>query len=215
MVARRSGPSPLAEREETRSRILSAARERFRRNGVQKTTMEDVAKAAGTSRQVLYRFFSGRGEIVEAAIVERIREMAASLAEDLDRFPTFAEAMVEVSLATIEAARHDEELQGLFENTNGIRLHHVLAGPHAAVADLVEEFWRPWFERARQKGELREDVDDADLVEWIRGVYLMLILRDDVDADREREILQRFLLPSLSVEAAVAAAPPARRRRSR
>lgn len=215
MALRRSGASPLAEREETRARILSAARERFRRNGVQKTTMEDVAQAAGTSRQVLYRFFSGRGEIVEAAIVERIREMAALLAEDLDRFPSFAEAMVEVSLATIEAARHDAELQGLFENTNGIRLHHVLAAPHAAVAELVEEFWRPWFERARQKGELREDVGDAELVEWIRGVYLMLILRDDIDADREREILQRFLLPSLSVEAAAVAAPPPRRRRSR
>jgi hypothetical protein len=44
-------------------------------------------------------------------------------------------------------------------------------------------------------------VSDAELVEWIRGVYLMLILRDDVDVEREREILRRFLLPSLSVEA--------------
>lgn len=208
---RRSAPSPLAEREETRARILAAARDCFRTNGVQKTTMEDVAQAAGTSRQVLYRFFSGRGEIVEAAIVERIRELAAVLAEGLDRYKTFAQAMVESSLATIEAARHDDELQGLFENTNGIRLHHVLAGPNAPVADLVEEFWRPWFERARRSGELRGDVSDADLVEWIRGVYLMLILRDDVDADREREILQRFLLPSLSVEAP-AAVPPTRRR---
>jgi AcrR family transcriptional regulator len=211
--SRRLAPSPLAEREETRARILAAARARFRTNGVQKTTMEDVAQAAGTSRQVLYRFFSGRGEIVEAAIVERIRELAAVLAEGLDRYPTFAEAMVESSLATIEAARHDDELQGLFENTNGIRLHHVLAGPNAPVADLVEDFWRPWFERARRSGELRGDVDDADLVEWIRGVYLMLILRDDVDADREREILSRFLLPSLSVEAPVAV--PRTRRRSR
>ncbi len=214
-AARRSAASPLAEREEIRARILQADRDRFRSNGVQKTTMEDVAKAAGTSRQLLYRFFTGRGEIVEAAIVERIREMAAGLAEGLDRYPSFADAMVGVSLATIEAARHDDELQILFENTNGIRLHHVLAGPYAPVSDLVEEFWRPWFERARQAGELRRDVDDADLVEWIRGVYLMLILRDDVDADREREILQRFLLPSLSVEATATAVPPARRRRGR
>lgn len=212
--SRRSAASLLAEREETRTHILQAARECFRSNGVPKSTMEDVAKAAGTSRQLLYRFFSGRGEIVEAAIVERIREMAAGLAESLDRFASFAEAMVEVSLATIEAARHDDELQILFENTNGIRLHYVLAGPYAPVSDLVEEFWRPWFDRARHSGELRSDVDDADLVEWIRGVYLMLILRDDIDAARERELLQRFLLPSLTVEAAAAAEPPARRRRS-
>ncbi len=211
--ARRPTPSPLAEREETRARILGAARECFATNGVQKTTMEDVAQAAGTSRQVLYRFFSGRGEIVESAIVERIGELAGGLAAGLDGYDTFAEAMVESSLATIEAARHDSELHWLFENTNGIRLHHVMAGPNAPVAGLVEEFWRPWFARARRRGELRDDVGDADLVEWIRGVYLMLILRDDVDADREREILQRFLLPSLSVEAPGAA--PSTRRRSR
>ncbi|MDQ1493355.1 MAG: hypothetical protein QOD57_3009 [Actinomycetota bacterium] len=163
--------------------------------------MEDIAQAAGTSRQVIYRFFSGRGEVVEAAIVERIKELAAALAEPLGDYSTFADAMVEVSLATIEAARNDVELQGLFEDTGGIRLHHILAGPYPPVADLVIEFWRPWFERARRSGELRRDVSDAELVEWIRGVYLMLILRDDVDVEREREILRRFLLPSLSVEA--------------
>jgi AcrR family transcriptional regulator len=194
----RAAPSPLAQREETRARILQVARKRFGANGVQKTTMEDIAQAAGTSRQVLYRFFSGRGELVEAAIVERIRELATKLGDDLDQYPTFAEAMVEVSLATVEAARGDPELHRLFENTNGIRLHHVLAGPYAPVAELVEEFWRPWFERARRSGELRSDVDDEALVEWIRGVYLMLILRDDLDAGREREILRRFFLPSLS-----------------
>ena len=213
--ARPSGnaPSPLARREETRARILHVARECFRANGVPKTTMEDIARAAGTSRQVLYRFFSGRGEVVEAAIVERIRELAAGLAGPLGDYSTFSEAMVEVSVATIEAARHDVELQGLFVNTSGIRLHHILSGPYPPVAELVVEFWRPWFERARRSGELRCDVSDAELVEWIRGVYLMLILRDDVDVEREREILRRFLLPSLSVEAQPRAATSAGRRR--
>jgi AcrR family transcriptional regulator len=208
-----SAPSSLAQREETRARILAVARECFRANGVPKTTMEDIARAAGTSRPVLYRFFSGRGEVVEAAIVERIRELAGDLAGPLHDYATFADAMVEVSLATIEAARHDAELHGLFENTSGIRLHHILSGPYPPVAELVAEFWRPWFDKARRSGELRRDVDDGELVEWIRGVYLMLILRDDIDVEREREILRRFLLPSLSVAAEAKAAPAARRRR--
>ncbi len=193
--------SPLARREATRAHIVGAARECFRNKGVQKTTMEDIAREAGTSRQILYRYFSGRGEVVEAAIVERIQELAGALAAGLEQHQTFAEVMIEVSLATIEVARHDAELQGLFENTAGIRLHHVLAGPNPPIAELVVEFWRPWFERARRSGELRTDVSDHELVEWIRGVYLMLILRDDLTPDREREILRRFLLPSLSAAA--------------
>lgn len=195
---RRAASSPLAEREEARSRILRSARDCFRRNGVAKTTMEDVAREAGTARQVLYRYFSGRGELVEAAIVERIRELAVVLADGLGRYTSFAEALVEASLATVEAARHDEELLGLFATAGGVRLHQVLAGPYPPVAQLVLEFWRPWFERARRDGELRTDVTDEAAVEWIRGVYVMLILREDLTAEQEREILTRFLLRSLA-----------------
>ena len=201
-TAVRSAPaansSPLAEREETRARILRSARECFRRQGVAKTTMEDVAQAAGTARQVLYRYYSGRGELVEAAIVERIRELAAVLAEPLPGYETFAEALVDVSLATIESARHDAELHSLFETAGGIRLHQVLAGPYPPVAQLVLDFWRPWFERARRTGEMRTDVSNEDAVDWIRGVYLMLILREDLSPPRSREILDRFLLRSLT-----------------
>jgi len=190
--------SPLADREEARARILEAARDCFRRRGAQRTTMEEVAQASGTSRQNLYRFFSGREELVEAAIVERIGELAAVLQRDIDKHPSFADALVEVSVATIEIARTDEELHRLFEAAGEIHLTQVLAGPYPPVAQLVLEFWRPWFERARRDGEMRTDVSDADVVEWIRGTYLMLILRDDLTADEQREILRQFLIPSLT-----------------
>ena len=195
--------SPLADREETRSRILDAARGCFRRRGAQRTTMEDVATASGTSRQNLYRFFSGREELVEAAIVARIGELAEVLQRDIDRHRSFADALVEVSVATIESARTDEELHRLFEAAGEIHLHQVLAGPYPPIAQLVLEFWRPWFERARREGEMRTDVSDADVVEWIRGAYLMLILRDDLTPERERQLIRQFLVPAFAPQPAV------------
>jgi AcrR family transcriptional regulator len=190
--------SPLADREETRARILDAARGCFRRRGAQRTTMEDVAKASGTSRQNLYRFFSGREELVEAAIVERIGELAGVLQQDMDQHTSFADALVEMSVATVEIARTDEELHRLFAAAGEIHLHQVLAGPYPPIAQLVLEFWRPWFERARREGEMRTDVSDADVIEWIRGTYLMLILRDDLTPERERQLIRQFLLPALT-----------------
>lgn len=190
--------SLLADRQEARARILDAARSCFRRRGAQRTTMEDVAKASGTARQTLYRFFSGREELVEAAIVARIAELAEILKEDMDRHTSFPDALVEMSVATVEIARTDEELHRLFAAAGEIHLHQVLAGPYPPIAQLVLEFWRPWFERARRDGEMRADVSDADVVEWIRGIYLMLILRDDLTPERERELIRQFLLPALT-----------------
>jgi AcrR family transcriptional regulator len=187
----------LAEREEARARILQAARGCFARKGVAKTTMEDVARKAGIGRTILYRFYSGRSELVEAAIVERIRELAAGLAESAARHTTFAEALVEVSVATIEAARNDGELHSLFESAGDIRLHQVLAGNYPPTARLVLDFWRPWFERGRAEGDMRSDVRDEDAVEWIRGCYLSMILRDDLTVERERQLITDFLLPAL------------------
>jgi AcrR family transcriptional regulator len=161
--------------------------------------MADVAEASGTARQTLYRFFSGREELVEAALVARIGELAEGLTATRDAERTFERALVETSIATIETARGDTELQALLVAAPSVRLHHVLAGPYPPVASLVRRFWQPWFDKARRTGHLRTDVSEDELVEWIRGVYLMLILRDDLrgELERERLMLRRFLLPAI------------------
>jgi hypothetical protein len=62
---------------------------------------------------------------------------------------------------------------------------------------LVAELWRPLLARGRAEGRLRTDVSDDQIVEWIRGVYLMLMLRSDLDAEGDRAIVRLFLLRSL------------------
>ena len=62
--------------------IVRAARECFARVGVQRPRMEDVARGAGMSRQGVYRYVSGRDDLVELAIVEcklaRVRQVKLS-----------------------------------------------------------------------------------------------------------------------------------------
>jgi hypothetical protein len=54
--------------------VIAAARECFSRAGVEATRMEDVARRAGISRQHLYRFVSGRAELLELAFLERLHD---------------------------------------------------------------------------------------------------------------------------------------------
>ncbi|OCW58590.1 TetR/AcrR family transcriptional regulator [Hoeflea olei] len=49
-------------------RILEAAIAVFARYGVRKATMGDIADHAGVSRQTLYARYSGKGEIIDAAL---------------------------------------------------------------------------------------------------------------------------------------------------
>jgi hypothetical protein len=76
--------------------------------------------------------------------------------------------------------------------------------------------FRPLFEQARRTGELRADVSDDELVDWIRTgelradvsddelvdwirtVYPSLILRSDLDGDAIRRVVRTFLVPSMT-----------------
>jgi AcrR family transcriptional regulator len=68
-------PIPLRrqQRDFTRQRLVDAARELFMRNGTRGTSIDDIAKAAGTSRATFYAHFIDKQDV--------IREFARSMWE--------------------------------------------------------------------------------------------------------------------------------------
>src|SRR5437868_24098 len=63
--------------------ILAAARRRFARDGFHATTMDDVSAEAGVSSSVIYRWFSGKEELVAACVAEALEGVVAVLEETL------------------------------------------------------------------------------------------------------------------------------------
>jgi len=61
------------EDDETSARILDAAYEVFCRIGIQRSTMEDVARRAGVSRITVYRRFAAKGTLVDHVVRREIR----------------------------------------------------------------------------------------------------------------------------------------------
>ncbi|MGQ0465016.1 MAG: TetR/AcrR family transcriptional regulator [Sporichthyaceae bacterium] len=189
-------PVPLST--DPKARILAAARECFARYGVARTSMTDVAKAAGMSRQSVYNAISGRQELIEAVVVLRVEEMSRELRAVLDEQPTFLDAIVETSLASVELARRDPELSNLVQTATTVRLFEIVAGPYPSIHAAVLGLFADRFEQARADGELRADVSDDELVDWLRSVYLAMIVRPDLDADAIRRIVRTFVVPSLN-----------------
>ena len=73
--------------EETRGKILAAARELFERNGTRGTTTREVAERAGVNEATLFRHFGSKRALLDAMReqacgVEQIRSMLAALPGD-------------------------------------------------------------------------------------------------------------------------------------
>jgi len=191
--AARSSVAP----EQARAAVLAAARACFARFGVDKTTIEDITRAAKLPRTALYRAFHSREDIIQAVIFERATELAEDFAAVRDAADSFADALVETSLVIIHAGRRDPELHNLINTHAGTNFHDLLVGPRPHIHLYVFQFWAPTLTQARARGLLREEVTDDEVIEWLINVWIPIILNEEITEDAERRILRNFLLPSL------------------
>lgn len=127
---------------ETEEKILDAAIRTFLRYGARKTSMNDIAKAAGVSRQTLYDLFGGKEELIRAstrsitdqklATVRAQLRDGMSLADKLDVY--FEETIVE-SFELLKAAGDAEDLIAGYHEVG----KEAIAESHERHTALVEE----------------------------------------------------------------------------
>lgn len=107
----------MTDLDEKTCHILAAARDVFARHGYRKTSMQDVADAAGISRAALYLRFRNKEDLfrsgaaaVHAEVLERTREALAADASIGERLRLAMLAFTEGFLAPLDQAGHGQEL---------------------------------------------------------------------------------------------------------
>jgi AcrR family transcriptional regulator len=185
-------------RESARAPIVAAARRCFRERGVSGTRMDDVARAAGLSRQSVYRYVSGREELVELALAMRTREFADELRPS-GPVPAdgLREAFVELIVASVRIGRDDPEFLSLMEALPQSRLGPLTTSQRSPIHDAVWHAFAPLLEAGRAADLLRPDASDHDLVEWLQAVISFFAPRTDLDDTAQRRRIRLFVLPAL------------------
>jgi AcrR family transcriptional regulator len=143
-------PKVSAEhREARRAEILCAARRRFATDGFHATSMQDILDEAGLSAGAVYRYFTGKSDIVAAIAGENISTVLDALRSCAERADevTVADAVVEV----LRRIRSTHEADGLArlalqvwaEAARDPLLREQFAATHGGfrsiVADLVRQ----------------------------------------------------------------------------
>ena len=65
----------------TRHVLVDVARQLFAKNGVERTTMNDIAIASGKGRRTLYTYFNSKEEIYAAVIESELERLSDKLDE--------------------------------------------------------------------------------------------------------------------------------------
>ena len=179
------------------ARLVAAARTCFARHGVQKTRMGHVAEEAGMARQTAYDFVTGLDELVELAVLQRAREIADLVSEQVGRGPRkAAEAMVEHLATLTEITREDPEFAHIADALSRRQALNWIGTSVRMQAILLDNL-RPRFEQARRQGVLREEVPEAEMTAWIQTSLSSLLGRADLSPQELRHTIRTFLLPAL------------------
>lgn len=152
--------------------ILDAAAGLFAERGIAAVGMGEVARAAGCSRATLYRHFADRHDLHRAFVHREARRIGALVAAGTS----------DVGEAVLAAVRHVREAPEL------------LAWFGAADAGTTAEL--------AQSDEVLEALGltaagDPTAARWLVRVIVSLLVVPGRDADEEREIVERFVLPGL------------------
>lgn len=76
---------PVSERRAARTReILDATRSLFDERGLRDAQIDDIAKAVGINRAIIYRHFSGKEELFAMTLVGYLDEVAAQMEAAID-----------------------------------------------------------------------------------------------------------------------------------
>ncbi|MFZ0217302.1 MAG: TetR/AcrR family transcriptional regulator [Candidatus Dormiibacterota bacterium] len=197
-------PLPLREqhRQETRQRIIDAARERFTAGGYGHTTMDAIAERAGVSRATLFNYFPSKQSLLlplAAQVQEELVRPAVTAA--LRRWPGLIEAL------RVCFANAQEHLFGTLDLREALR-EAVLSAPPPSnpPAQREPDLIREILERAAAAGELRRDLDVPALARYISLLYLADLLTPEPEPEPasgdtppggRTERLLRFLAPAL------------------
>jgi AcrR family transcriptional regulator len=206
----------LVQTEDTRRRLLEAARRVFVKRGWAGTSLEMIVREAGLTKGAVYSRFRSKADLFLALLEERIERRIAEMTAAADT------AHDTLELGTTLGRQWDERLatdEAWLRLAIEFRLHAVrvpsvhrrYAALHArlrgAMADLVER-------EAREAGATlpipAEDIARAALALGQGGV-LERAVEGDAFPPHLNEIMNRAIV--LGLEAAVAASParPARR----
>lgn len=94
--------------EETRAKLIQAARKAFADNGYAAASMDDLTAAAGLTRGALYHNFGDKRGLLQAVIDQIDAEMVARMRQVRDQAPTRWQGLLDESIAFIEMALEPE-----------------------------------------------------------------------------------------------------------
>ncbi len=197
-----SAVAPADDTDDIRTRLMDSAYEQFCRMGIQRSTMEDVARRANLSRITLYRRFATKDVLIEQVVLREFVRYFHQFFRDVQQADTVSERVVVGFVSSLRAIRHNPLIGGLIADEPGL-LVSSMVGDDGRTLAAVREFVAGQLRREQQAGNVSGEVN-TDLVAevMVRLCASFLAIPShvvNVDDDGQlAAVARQFLVPMLT-----------------
>ena len=160
--------------KEQTDKILSIAAEEFADKGFAGTAIGSVARKAGVSVGVIYKYYAGKEDLFNACVTKSLESMEEVLSMTGNDGGSLMDMLANLISRMQGFAR---------ENPEYIRLYHqiTVSGSPAGktrTAELIESstagIYEEFIRKASETGEIRDDIDPAAFAFLIDNLLMML-----------------------------------------
>ncbi len=203
----RSSRSDLGNSSRHRIRIIDATLTCLARHGTAKTTVDDIAQAAGVSRATVYRVFpGGRDEMLAAVVDTEMARLFSSLGVRLGAAANLTEALVGGIVEASTRICGHEALAYLVEHEPGMVLGHLAFDESDRLLSTASRFTAPFLARWMSPAEA------GRVAEWATRIVLSYAIApsariDLTDVGQATHLVETFMLPGICALHASGATP--------
>lgn len=159
-----------AQGTETRDLILESAYACFRKHGLLKTTIVDIAREANVSRSTIYEYFRDKGSIMEACAEQASQQFYREMSRAMDRGRSLEEKLANSAVFVSQARR--AIASEVYFDQDAISL--LLTKDSAVLLRECIDFFAPYLSAAKLTGEVRKDLDIESAGEWFARILFSL-----------------------------------------
>lgn len=177
---------------DTRGRLIEHALDCISRWGIEKVTLNDVARQAGVTRPTVYSYFKTRDDLIRNALMHSTYGFVEGVMQEIRRYTEPQERFLAGFMYVLEKLPHEPSLKFLTDSDmSQIMSQHAFRTPEAT--GLTRAMFREILcDQQTNDAEIDEIIEVS-----IRFLLSLLTIEGTIERDTEqmRQFLQRRLLP--------------------
>jgi len=180
-------------KEETKQKIVTVAMHLFMQQGIDATTMEQIAEQVDIAKGTLYNYFPVKEAIIDAYVKKSFKERNPERIARLLKLPDTRTRLIQLLSELMEGVQAQKEI---FEKYFSYRIKNMIAlsqdeGAQSGLIVLENEI----VESGQKSGELRSDLPLDILVDLIEFVFIEVAQKFYMEPEqfKANEAIERYV----------------------